>query len=129
MRAGARSPDRAPQSDRRSPGAQPETFGQGSGGVRRPAPSACLLKTCRAATHQIRRDLMGDHFEGSMRLSDPVLANQPPREGFFMIKQFGPSGLEGTSSSSIGSYRAPGAAGQSHVLYMTVRLKGNRKEG
>src|SRR5262245_56159926 len=51
----------------------------------------------RAAAHQIRNDLRNDHFEGAVRLSDPTIINQRVREGFFMIKQFGPSGKEGDS--------------------------------
>jgi hypothetical protein len=81
----------------------------------------------RAAAHQIRNDLRNDHFEGAVRLSDPTIINQRVREGFFMIKQFGPSGKEG-DSDGIGSFRAPIPGQGSQALYMTVKLKGNRKE-
>jgi type II secretory pathway pseudopilin PulG len=85
----------------------------------------------RAATHQIRRDLAADHFEGAIRVSDPTFQTRTPpdwpREGFFYIRQFGPSNQEGTADG-VPSYCAPGPGGGSHVLYMTVKLKGNRKE-
>jgi hypothetical protein len=91
----------------------------------------------RAATHQIRRDLAADHFEGAIRVSDPTFQTRTPpppgqapdwpREGFFYIRQFGQSNLEGTADG-VPSYCAPGPGGGSHVLYMTVKLKGNRKE-
>jgi type II secretory pathway pseudopilin PulG len=91
----------------------------------------------RAATHQIRRDLAADHFEGAIRLSDPTFQTRStpapgqapdwPREGFVYIRQFGPSNPEGTADG-VPSYSAPGAGGGSHVLYMTVKLKGNRRD-
>lgn len=89
----------------------------------------------RAATHQIRRDLAADHFEGAIRMSDPTFQTRTPpppgqapdwpREGFFYIRQFAPSMNEG-SADGVPAFRAP--SGGSHVLYMTVKLKGNRKE-
>lgn len=84
----------------------------------------------RAAATQFRADLRCDHFEGATRVSDPNFVSQRPRQGFFFIKQFGPSGFEGSSYGppGIGSYRAPVAPGQGHILYMTNRLRGNRQE-
>ncbi len=89
-----------------------------------------LSDRLRVAGHQIRADLRCDHFEGGIRLSDANFTTQRPTQGFFFVKQFGPSGLEGTSYGppGVGSYRAPVAAGQSHILYMTNRLRGNRQE-
>jgi len=91
----------------------------------------------RIACAVIRRDLAADHFEASIRLSDPAFQTrkQPPpgqpaewpREGFFMIKQFGGSAVEGTTDN-IPSFRSPGNGLGSHVMHMTVKLKGNRRE-
>jgi prepilin-type N-terminal cleavage/methylation domain-containing protein len=84
----------------------------------------------RGAAHQIRKDLASDHFEGSWRLSDANFGNPNARRpacGFFQIKQFGPSLPEG-QCDGVQSYRAPAAPGQSHVLYMTVKRRGNRPE-
>jgi type II secretory pathway pseudopilin PulG len=97
----------------------------------------------RAATHQIRRDLAADHFEGAIRVSDPTFQTRTPpppgqapdwpREGFFYIRQYGPTpnSYEGGSENPpIPSFRAPDPPNGvgSHALYMTVKLKGNRKE-
>jgi prepilin-type N-terminal cleavage/methylation domain-containing protein len=79
----------------------------------------------RAASNQIRRDLAADHFEGSLRLSDPSFGvTRRPQAGFFVIRQFGGSVGEG-ASDGVTSYRSPSAPGRSHVLYFTSRLRGN----
>jgi prepilin-type N-terminal cleavage/methylation domain-containing protein len=82
----------------------------------------------RGAAHQIRKDLASDHFEGATRLSDANFGSpRKPACGFFQIKQFGGSILEG-QCDGVNSYRAPAAPGQSHVLYMAVKRRGNRAE-
>jgi prepilin-type N-terminal cleavage/methylation domain-containing protein len=82
----------------------------------------------RGAAHQIRQDLLADHFEGAFRVSDANFGNpRRPACGFFQIKQFGPSLLEG-QCDGVNSFRAPQAPGQSHILYMTVKRRGNRPE-
>lgn len=82
----------------------------------------------RAAANHIRRDLGAEHFQGSFRLSDARFGNkEKPAVGFFMIKQYGPSVAEGLSDG-VASFRAPSANGKSHVLYMTVKLRGNGLE-
>ena len=75
----------------------------------------------RAAATALRGDLSRDHFEGSARVSDPSFPTLKPREGFFMIRQT-PSLIEG-QADGINSYRST-----SSVLYLTVKLKGNRRE-
>jgi prepilin-type N-terminal cleavage/methylation domain-containing protein len=89
-----------------------------------------MSERLRSAAHVIREDLAANHFEGDIRLSDPGFGSTvKPREGFFYIKQFGPSFNEGSSDSTT-SWRSPNldaaGKGQSHVLYMTVRRKGNQ---
>jgi prepilin-type N-terminal cleavage/methylation domain-containing protein len=82
----------------------------------------------RGAAHQIRKDLASDHFEGAVRLSDANFGNpRKPACGFFQIKQFGPSVPEG-QCDGVQSVRAPAAPGQSHILYMAVKRRGNRAE-
>src|SRR5262245_24995887 len=82
----------------------------------------------RGAAHQIRTDLAGDHFEGAMRLSDANFGSpRRPACGFFQIRQFAGSYVEG-QCDGVNSVRAPGPGGGSHVLYMTVKRRGNRAE-
>jgi prepilin-type N-terminal cleavage/methylation domain-containing protein len=96
----------------------------------------------RVATTLMRDDLSQDHFEGKLRLSDvtemgaPRIVVQRPRAGFFSVLQGtapvdatagnpkpGPYVREGIDANGFPSYRAV-----NHVLYMTVKRKGNRPQ-
>lgn len=94
----------------------------------------------RAAAHIIRNDLAADHFNGSARLSDANFGRATdafasgshdrirPREGYFMLKNYGTVGHEGNDLAGIRSIRMPPAPGQSQVLCMTVRVKGTARD-
>jgi prepilin-type N-terminal cleavage/methylation domain-containing protein len=96
----------------------------------------------RVATSLLRDDLSQDHFEGKRRLSDvgptgvstfigqpPLIPAQPPQAGFFAVLQRSAASAaggyitEGTDTNGLASYRA-----NNHVLYMTVKRRGNRPE-
>lgn len=83
----------------------------------------------RVATTLLRDDLGQDHFEGKRRLSDPLIATAPPLAGHFTVLQrsaiTAATGYhsEGSDSNGMPSFRAT-----DHVLYMTVKRKGNRRE-
>jgi hypothetical protein len=92
----------------------------------------------RIATTLLRDDLHNDHFEGRRRLSEvnlvnglPVIVAPTPQAGHFAIVQrSGPPSAantayvnEGTDANGMPSFRAT-----DHVLYMTVKRKGNRQE-
>jgi prepilin-type N-terminal cleavage/methylation domain-containing protein len=85
----------------------------------------------RTAEILIRDDLNQDHFTAKRRLSDPNLLTQPPLDGFFAIRRNtaasnvggAPYFFEGTDAFGMPSYRAV-----DHLLYMTVKRKGNRLE-
>lgn len=86
----------------------------------------------RTASILLRDDLIEDHFEGKRRLSDVVVVptgktagvfNERPLQGFFAIRQINPPINEGNDASGMPSYRAT-----DHLLYMTVKRKGNRTE-
>jgi prepilin-type N-terminal cleavage/methylation domain-containing protein len=96
-----------------------------------------LQANLRTVSQLLQADLALDHFEGDRRLSSPDLLTLPPRQGFFYIYQgtgYSPAatgnytnmdeGNESTSPSpGLESYRAT-----NHVLYFTVRLRGNRPD-
>ena len=98
-----------------------------------------MQQNMRVATIILRDDLAQDHFEGKRRLSDvsasgvSQIAAQPPQAGFFAIFQRsavtippatpGPYHREGFDTNNMASFRAT-----DHVLYMTVKRKGNRQE-
>ncbi len=88
-----------------------------------------LTHNLRVATVNLRDDVMQDHFEGKRRLSDVTLTGgsqlvaEKPQAGFFAILQGSPSLLEGYDQNYLPSYRAV-----DHVLYMTVKRRGNRAE-
>jgi prepilin-type N-terminal cleavage/methylation domain-containing protein len=84
----------------------------------------------RVATVLLRDDLSQDHFEGKRRLSDPNILTERPQAGFVAVLQ--PSApattnpsytIEGVDANGLPSYRAT-----DHLLYMTVKRKGNRAE-
>jgi len=91
----------------------------------------------RTVATNLRHDLSQDHFEGKRRSSDPDFWTNRVKEGFFYVRQFGPSYKEPDNSASaadigqIPSYASwiPGAASPSyHVLYFTSKLRGNQQE-
>src|ERR1043166_2181173 len=90
----------------------------------------------RVAAVVLRDDLAADHFEGKRRLSELTAANGPqilaqtPQAGFFAIRRSslasatGPGYVfEGNDGFGVPSYRAV-----DHMLYMTVKKRGNRPE-
>jgi prepilin-type N-terminal cleavage/methylation domain-containing protein len=97
----------------------------------------------RTATNLLRYDLSQDHFEGKRRLSDvdmagnALIVQQPVQAGFFAVLQrsavtaaFTPPPAappayfsEGVDTNQLPSYRAV-----DQLLYMTVKLRGNRPE-
>jgi prepilin-type N-terminal cleavage/methylation domain-containing protein len=91
----------------------------------------------RSAATIIRSDLGNYHFDGSRRVSDPDIAINPPRQGFFMVYQGKPSyevnganrisvwpnTCEGLDTEGVYSY-----VSVNHVLYFTTRLLGNSYE-
>lgn len=91
-----------------------------------------MSERLRVAAQLIREDLGANHFEADYRLSDPSFGSglRAPREGFFLIKHFANSVNEGVADNTT-SWRSPAVdattkAAGSHVLYMTVRRKGNQ---
>jgi prepilin-type N-terminal cleavage/methylation domain-containing protein len=92
----------------------------------------------RTAEVILRDDLRNDHLEGKRRLSDLTLLpgtsqlmGPLPQAGFFAVRRSSnvkttagaPYFFEGTDASGMPSYRAT-----DHMLYMTVKRKGNRQE-
>lgn len=93
----------------------------------------------RAAENMLRNDLGQDHFEGKRRLSDltltggPQIVARPPQEGFFAVARYSACDLTGTPGFPY-VYEGPDVNGMgsflafNHVLYMTVKRKGNQQE-
>ena len=99
----------------------------------------------RTVSSLLQADLASDHFEGKLRLSNPGLLTTPPSQGFFYIYQgsasvnaaaappYPPYVIEGceTGFTPLGVPTPPGLQSwraNNHVLYFTVRLRGNRPE-
>jgi prepilin-type N-terminal cleavage/methylation domain-containing protein len=92
----------------------------------------------RTAEVILRDDLRQDHFEGIRRLSDLTptpgasqLMGPLPQAGFFAVRRSSnptlsaasPYYIEGYDASNLPSFRAT-----DHMLYMTVKRRGNRQE-
>jgi hypothetical protein len=90
----------------------------------------------RTATQRLRYDLVANHFEGRLQLSNPYFQNGgKPAQGYFRIEQMPPIGgnpaiaiqelqdLDSPIAPPWFSYRAT-----SHRLQFTVRLIGNRQQ-
>ena len=99
-----------------------------------------MSRNLRTAEVLLRDDLGQDHFEGKRRLSDlnnSITGNtnqivaQPPQAGFFAVRRStaasaatgAPYFYEGKDGFGVPSYRAT-----DHMIYMTVKRKGNRQE-
>lgn len=87
-----------------------------------------MQQNLRVATVLLRDDLSQDHVEAKRRLSDPMIVAQPPQAGFLAVMQRSAVGSasyvdEGMDTNGMKSYRAT-----DHVLYMTVKRRGNRQE-
>src|SRR5262249_16224671 len=106
-----------------------QAFGKGLETFGRLKALGDMADRLRAAAHVIRRDLRDEHFEGSFRLSANDFGTlRRPSAGFFAIKQFAPSVLEG-QSNGINSYCSPPPVPPgSHVLYFTVKRRGNTEQ-
>ena len=92
------------------------------------------LRTAEVVLHD---DLRQDHLEGKRRLSDQTMTGlsqisaQHPQAGFFAVRRSSallatagaPYYFEGNDASGLPSYRAT-----DHMLYLTVKRKGNRQE-
>lgn len=97
-----------------------------------------LQANLRTASSIVQADLAADHFEGKRRLSSPDLLTIPPRQGFFYIYQgSAPIVSQSTYVNEGGETTLPGPAGwtglnswraSNHVLYFTIKLRGNRPE-
>jgi hypothetical protein len=90
-----------------------------------------MQESLRVASQRIQNDLRADHFEAGRKLSDadfwiPAKAygDGPPRMGFLRVVQGGASVGEGNDQDSLPSFRAA-----NHVLHMSIRLRGNHREG
>lgn len=93
----------------------------------------------RTAENLLRHDLSQDHFEGPRRLSERTLTGaaqivaRPPQEGFFAVARYSACDFTGTPGSPF-VYEGDDVNGMSsfrafnHVLYMTVKRKGNQQE-
>lgn len=85
---------------------------------------ADMQEKIRPAITLLQRDLGGNHFEGSKKLSDPEFwDNGPPKEGYFMLWQDNAYDvLETTPTDVVGFSRSAAAA--NHMLAFTVKLPG-----
>jgi prepilin-type N-terminal cleavage/methylation domain-containing protein len=105
-----------------------------------------MQKDLRSAMVMLRDDLSQDHFEGKRRLSDLTTAVTPtseltthhPQAGFFAVRRgskvplpapstppFPLYASEGTDASPA---KIPSVRAVDHMIYMTVKRKGNRQE-
>jgi prepilin-type N-terminal cleavage/methylation domain-containing protein len=95
-----------------------------------------MQENLRAGANALRFDLQQAHLEGDRRPSDPSLAGQPPREGFFRIYQNGGVNnfpvAPGTNSTIEGSDLNPNGPysyyASNHILHFASRLKGNQRQ-
>ncbi len=98
-----------------------------------------MQSNLRTAENLLRDDLSQDHFEGKRRLSDRTLTGGsqlvafPPQEGFLAVARFSACDFSGTPGSPF-VYEGDDVNGMSsfrafnHVLYMSVKRKGNQQE-
>jgi hypothetical protein len=106
-----------------------------------------MQQDLRSAMVMLRDDLSQDHFEGKRRLSDLTTATLPtsemqthrPQAGFFAVRRGSTAPLatppstppyplyasEGTDASPAA---IPSVRAVDHLIYMTVKRKGNRQE-
>jgi prepilin-type N-terminal cleavage/methylation domain-containing protein len=105
-----------------------------------------MQQDLRSAMVMLRDDLSQDHFEGKRRLSDQTttnnsseLASRHPQAGFFAVRRGSTAPLvtppstppyplyasEGTDASPA---LIPSLRAVDHLIYMTVKRKGNRQE-
>jgi type II secretory pathway pseudopilin PulG len=108
-----------------------ESFGTGMEVFRQLKAIGDMEENLRGATTALRRDLGADHFTGKRRLSDLNFYREPPDAGFFRIYRVPdppapapPLVLnEGADGDGLPSFRSTG-----HVLHLTVKQRGNRRE-
>jgi hypothetical protein len=82
-----------------------------------------MEENMRTATIVLRDDLAQDHFTGKRRLSDPNIVRDPIRDGFFAVRGSTPIAEGNGDAFGMPSFRAV-----DHMIYMTVKKKGNRQE-
>jgi prepilin-type N-terminal cleavage/methylation domain-containing protein len=95
-----------------------------------------MQQNLRTAGNILKSDLSEDHFEGKRRLSDfaggsPLLVTQPAQAGFFTVVQQSAMGSANYIDEGEDTYSVPGVRSYratDHVLYLTVKRKGNRLE-
>jgi prepilin-type N-terminal cleavage/methylation domain-containing protein len=97
-----------------------------------------MQQNLRTAEVMLRDDLSQDHFEGKRRVSDlTIVANASelnahhPQAGFFAVRQSSPlSAVAGAPYYNEGndSFTVPSVRAVDHMIYMTVKRKGNRPE-
>ncbi len=96
----------------------------------------------RTAVTSLRHDLAQPHFEGGRRLSDPDFVTNPPHQGFIELVQrsqldSGPNYV--TEAADVDTtihppsppnpaYAVRSFRAVDHMLYMTVRQRGNQRE-
>jgi prepilin-type N-terminal cleavage/methylation domain-containing protein len=92
-----------------------------------------MQENLRTAAMRLRSDLSADHFEAGRKLSDAnFLLMGPPQQGFLYIQQGAasfwegndPDGQPANQPNPLSSFRAT-----NHVLYFSIRLRGNHREG
>ncbi|MCI0456980.1 MAG: prepilin-type N-terminal cleavage/methylation domain-containing protein [Gemmataceae bacterium] len=99
-----------------------EAFSTGMGVFSQLKAIGDMEENLRSATTNLRSDLAADHFTGKRRLSDLNFYREPPDAGFLRIHKVATL-AEGNDSDGIPSFRST-----THVLHLTVKRRGNRRE-
>ncbi len=94
-----------------------------------------MQQNLRTAGNILRSDLSQDHLEGKRRLSDlsgpngtAQIVAQPPQAGFVAVMQESLVGTPGYVNEGVDSNGLPSYRANNHVLYLTIKRKGNRQE-